>query len=215
VRTLTAIVLTASLAAAATSQAPDRTARDARFTCQLLEDIIAPARDLGQGPIWVSRFFATNPADGPLRVESLPGFIDMLAGEHWFGMASEHKAPFRQLPLSMVTQAWTDWNSGGPVSCPDLTGVEWTTREAYSVLTRDRYNARIEAQMRGPVRPGVAVPAEAALPYFHEISRPTFDEFGYKALVIGGNGAVVTIYELHDGHWQVAALDLRTSHPSP
>tara|TARA_R110000744_G_scaffold1843_3_gene6686 strand:- start:13885 stop:14523 length:639 start_codon:yes stop_codon:yes gene_type:complete len=211
-RILTTIALTASLAASASAQAPDRTARDARLTCELLADIIAPSRARGDAPIYVSRFFATNPSDEPFRIESLADFIRLQGDGNPWGVTPTWEAAFGQLRASVVAEAWAAWNAGGPVSCPDLTEVQWTTREAFESVSRHVANTHEAAQYVGPSRPGVPAQPEVPYPTYFEISRPAFDEFGHRALVIQDLGTLSTIYEFRDGHWQAEAFNLLRSH---
>tara|TARA_R110002073_G_scaffold141534_2_gene292633 strand:+ start:448 stop:1086 length:639 start_codon:yes stop_codon:yes gene_type:complete len=212
VRTLTAIVLTASLAASASAQDLDRTARDARYTCQLLEDI----GDAISGPVYYSRYFASAQDNPSYEFEGLEEFLYRLGGSSYADGRSH--APegwiraFRQFPMSMLQEAWNGWHAGGPISCPGIAAERWATQSEMEARWRPAQEARRYAATLPPNHPLRLEPPPASGGYFVETARPVFNESGYRALVLDSEGMSATIYAYGEDGWQSIAVEQWSFH---
>jgi hypothetical protein len=207
VRILTAIAIATCLTGMATSQGPDRTARDARYTCQLLEDI----GDALPGPVYYSRYFASAQDDPAYEFEGLEDFLYRLGGSSYpngRSHASEDwMRAFRQFPMSVLQEAWNGWRAGGPISCPGIAAERWATQSEMEARWRPAQEARRYAATLPPNHPLRLEPPPASGGYFVETARPVFNESGYRALVLDSEGMSATIYAYGEDGWQSIAVE--------
>jgi hypothetical protein len=221
-------VLAASLTATASAQNPERAARDARFACILLGDIgSALVARHDASPVYFSRFYSSAEEDASQSPDGLNDFLETLGG-HWAlgggSRASEGwRLQFRQLPLTMIREAWIAWQRGGPIDCPEIDDTFWATQAEMDERWRPARQARAHAANLPPDHPLRQGPPPAGGGYYLQISRPVFDDFGYRALVLSvgtsSSAAAIdnccghaAIYTYQDGHWQLLADEFWSFH---
>ncbi|WP_417469394.1 hypothetical protein [Maricaulis sp.] len=206
-RILTAIAMTIGLAATAAGQDAGRAARDARYTCEMLEDI----GDALPGPVYYSRYFASAHDNPAFEFAGFDEFLRLLSGIPYAGGRShaseDWMRAFRQLPLSVLQEAWNGWRAGGPISCPGIAAEQWATRTEMEARWRPIQEAGMRAATLPPNHPLRLEPPPSASGHFIQIARPVFNESGYRALLLDSEGMSATIYAYGEDGWRSIATE--------
>jgi len=203
-----ALALPIALAAAPAAIA--QTAADNIWTCQLLSDLRSGLAHTN-AEIVHARDFARNDGADWSSLDAFQAHLDADPDPSWQGA-------LRTLEPGMVREAWNAWNDGGSVECADRINAEWVDAAAFR---REAAAAAHDIARRGRLSPrhpdyipdvrygvcGTHAPGRPA-PILIETSRPIFDSYGHKALVVENTEyapSVVSIFIYENGHWVRAA----------
>ena len=194
------------IALATPSAAIAQTAADRIWTCQLLSDLGSELAHTNAGIVHARDFARNNGADWSI-FDAFQAHLDTNPDPRW-------QSALEALESGMIREAWDAWNEGGSVACADRLDAEWVDATAFR---REAAATARDIARRGRLSPrhpdyipdvsygvcGTHAPGRPT-PILIETSRPVFDSYGHKALVVENTEyapSVVSIFIYENGHW--------------